>query len=193
MNGLRFGQAQCILCPLVSLALCLLAPQRSFTSQSAVLSPQSVSSLSAPGGGSRFLIAMPDLAFLNGTDVLSAKLIISATQPGGLATIEARPVATAWTGAATWESPWTTAGGDFAPNFRSRFTFFPSSDADGTVVLDLTAFIQAYAESTLVERGIILVPPANEGLGFTDGLASDLATLANYELHLRYDVPEPGE
>jgi len=78
------------------------------------LIPVSVSTIPCPDGGERVLLVMPDLTFLQGQEIMSAKVLYSIAAPQRVTTFELLPVTSAWdNGTASWMAPWVSPGGDF--------------------------------------------------------------------------------
>ncbi len=188
---IRFRIGPAMVAALVILLAILFLPPSCFAIHTIVLNPAAVIQLDAPSGGARTLLALPDLGFIAGHDVLGAKILFTVPTQNRLTTFEVRPVATPWTsGAVTWDSPWSLPGGDFADNIFAKCTLFPSGHADGAVVIDATVLFQAYADGILQERGLLLRPLPNEGSGFGESISAALTSPDAIRIEITHEMSE---
>jgi hypothetical protein len=127
-------------------------------------------------GNTRILMKPGDLSVFE--DRLITWAGLTFTLPGQIATrdlpVRVYPLTTEWTaGTVTWDSPWTTAGGDFDDAYFDTVVITTGTRAT-SLSLDVTSIVRAVVEGEYGRYGFLITVPGYDGVGFR---AADLATL----------------
>jgi hypothetical protein len=148
--------------------------------------------ISDRSGNTRILVRPGDLSAFDELLITSARLTF--TLPGQVSTrdlpVRVYPLTTDWSaGTATWDSPWTRPGGDFADAYYETAVVAVGSRRT-ELTLDVSAIVRAMVEGEYGRYGFLLTVPEYDGVGFR---ATDLATLgtltgASLEVDSRHSV-----
>ncbi|MEO1258229.1 MAG: DNRLRE domain-containing protein [Bacteroidota bacterium] len=108
-----------------------------------------------------------DVSGLSGRTITSAVLNYEVRSTSGAPiTIEVHRVNTDWSeSTATWNSPWTSAGGDFDAATIGSATITSSitlGEPTETMSIDITSLVQDWADGTYPNYGLILVDPSGQ-------------------------------
>jgi len=101
----------------------------------------------------------------------------------GLLQVEARRIAHSWDkSSVTWTNPWQRAGGDF--DTTTIATFALGKVGEVPVRLDVTGFVDDWANSRSSNFGILLKRPVEEG----DAFRTEISDLQRYLNQIRLKV-----
>ncbi len=93
--------------------------------------------------------------------VTSAYLYIYANDQDSSSRHRIYRVTTDWLeGTVTWNSPWTSSGGDF--NSTIRYNYFTPNNDDCLFTLNLTYLVQLWVDNTYPNYGLMIWPDNNE-------------------------------
>ena len=136
---------------------------------------------------SRILLALPSLAEYQEEWISSATLVLDlapGTLPGDVDLL-VDAVATAWSGGASWDSPWTRPGGDIMPQTGDGASL-RAGPAPSRLRVDITHAIRGMAEGDLEENGLLVYPSDPGKPGFTTAEMQVLGvSSATLEVHVR--------
>lgn len=154
--------------PLVTLLLAVLVGMPLAGTQ-LVLHPESATQILDPETAQcRILLAISLPEAAQGMEIMKATLEFDVPSQIGLTTFELYPIAGQWNpSTVSWSYPWLRPGGDFTSRGRSRFTFTPTGREDEHVVLGLGEGLELIQAGVLDNLGFLLMPMANEGVGFS--------------------------
>jgi hypothetical protein len=136
-------------------------------------------------GESRILVLFDGLTDLDGEWIQSATLHIplSGEIPADVDVMVDVP-RTSWTSAASWNSPWTKAGGD--PYDEQAVVRPAKAGRSGTLSLDVTHLVRSMAAGETPENGFLIWPADGARLGFSSGELSAFGSRSQAILEVTY-------
>jgi len=151
-----------------------------------------VSVISDGSGAHRVLFRASEVAGL--TDVAVRRAVLTVPLGGSsereMLHLEVCPVTAAWTpGAASWNSGWSRAGGDYDDELAARADV-DLTVAGGAASFDVTPIVKELIESGAAFDGFILSVQSRDGIGLNSTDLARLQSLAGASLTVEYrNVP----
>jgi len=136
--------------------------------------------------GPRLLLsfALPDS--ISDKDIAHAEIKAEGDFPAydgmDIVTLDYYPVTTEWNSEATWAYPWAEDGGDFNDDIGGFFTVEVGDDR--LTMIDVTTTVRAWNDSSLTNRGIIVIPRKFNQEAYTS-FSQGSSILSNIKLRIK--------